>query len=851
MRLLGMAACGLVGGVGSLAYAQPYVINLSGSTAAQSFLTAPALTNDFFDVDGNGVARVFNTNDQLAPAGLPPSPRNGGNPTGQWWFVQYRGVGSLIGLQELVNYGQAFVTTTPTPITVVSASTAFCNGASQYINAGVAQGVADIGNPGGAPVRADTTTLSANYAAPPTPATGGIRIDVAVEDVPSIWGVQNTSPGTAAPNATPGSPQYGRNPRVSVNPQGGSSGAGLSSFLVNLNGLNLNTSSPDANTIFDTQFVFQAFAVVTNLGTGVQQMTMTDLRYLNTTGRTSTGENLVWVTREPGSGTRNAFNNCTGTDPSWGVGENVGGGAGTTGVTGAATAQLGPNFLPSNKNGSGDLENTVFNHRLAMGYDGAERGVSQSWLTGGKAEIVGVIADLYGGSTAVRPTISNVLHNNPTTGYVIGGQSQLGTIGDPLAAPANKGGNANGNPAMANVEAAAFVNNITLSAAAFNSAPGTTETFFTPGEYLGTHFVPIPTLDYLHSLSNPTSMSPQVPPPSSFLQGYVTAHSALANAAYATFGTATLNGKNPTRQANVTTYSDGVPNGANYITQGGANALYGSPCLDRNRIAGDFNGDGVRDLNDALEMMKAYWSRHGGPAWVAPTGTGSIAGAPGTDAVIEILGDFNGDGNFDMKDIRYWADGLAIDPATGKLDRKKGFEAIDNAWQTLTGSNNFFGTTKASGGPYVAGESRFDVAGSGGVARGWAPVGADGVIDATDVAYVQAQFQGNPFVSDGHANWNNLSEAVGFDLSCDMTGDLVVDQADLDAINAALGISSCYANCDASTVPPILNANDFQCFLNKYAAADPYANCDHSTVDPVLNANDFQCFLNAYAAGCP
>ena len=62
---------------------------------------------------------------------------------------------------------------------------------------------------------------------------------------------------------------------------------------------------------------------------------------------------------------------------------------------------------------------------------------------------------------------------------------------------------------------------------------------------------------------------------------------------------------------------------------------------------------------------------------------------------------------------------------------------------------------------------------------------------------------------------------------------------------------TCYPNCDQSTAPPILNANDFQCFLNKYAAADPYANCDHSTVDPVLNANDFQCFLNAYAAGCP
>jgi hypothetical protein len=60
----------------------------------------------------------------------------------------------------------------------------------------------------------------------------------------------------------------------------------------------------------------------------------------------------------------------------------------------------------------------------------------------------------------------------------------------------------------------------------------------------------------------------------------------------------------------------------------------------------------------------------------------------------------------------------------------------------------------------------------------------------------------------------------------------------------------CYANCDGSTAPPILNANDFQCFLNKFAAGDPYANCDGSTSSPALNANDFQCFLNAFTVGC-
>jgi hypothetical protein len=64
------------------------------------------------------------------------------------------------------------------------------------------------------------------------------------------------------------------------------------------------------------------------------------------------------------------------------------------------------------------------------------------------------------------------------------------------------------------------------------------------------------------------------------------------------------------------------------------------------------------------------------------------------------------------------------------------------------------------------------------------------------------------------------------------------------------GLTMCFANCDYSSAPPILNANDFQCFLNKFATSDPYANCDGSTVAPVLNANDFQCFLNKYATGC-
>jgi murein tripeptide amidase MpaA len=62
---------------------------------------------------------------------------------------------------------------------------------------------------------------------------------------------------------------------------------------------------------------------------------------------------------------------------------------------------------------------------------------------------------------------------------------------------------------------------------------------------------------------------------------------------------------------------------------------------------------------------------------------------------------------------------------------------------------------------------------------------------------------------------------------------------------------ACYANCDASTAPPVLNVGDFTCFLQRFAAGESYANCDNSTAPPMLNVGDFTCFLQRFAAGCP
>ncbi len=61
-------------------------------------------------------------------------------------------------------------------------------------------------------------------------------------------------------------------------------------------------------------------------------------------------------------------------------------------------------------------------------------------------------------------------------------------------------------------------------------------------------------------------------------------------------------------------------------------------------------------------------------------------------------------------------------------------------------------------------------------------------------------------------------------------------------------IVNCYADFDDSGG---LNANDFQAFMDGFAAKRARANCDGSTGTPALTANDFQCFVNAFAAGCP
>ncbi|MBL9030319.1 MAG: hypothetical protein JNM80_01250 [Phycisphaerae bacterium] len=83
-----------------------------------------------------------------------------------------------------------------------------------------------------------------------------------------------------------------------------------------------------------------------------------------------------------------------------------------------------------------------------------------------------------------------------------------------------------------------------------------------------------------------------------------------------------------------------------------------------------------------------------------------------------------------------------------------------------------------------------------------------------------------------------------------VSGQTIHPRTQVGTFQVVASCGGCYANCDGSMTPPVLNVMDFVCFLNRFAAGESYANCDGSTTPPALNISDFVCFLNAFAAGC-
>ena len=760
LRMIGTAV--LVAGLG-LSTAQGVTIeggevNISGASLFFDFFKAPASTNDFIDADGDG---RFGFNESGSGGWFVDQLAEEWEPATTWWAVQYRGVGSGNGLAEFVSY--VLNGTIPTAPTTEG----------WLINRSV--------QPAAGP-----------------PAYWQTTVDMAVMDVPTTWFVQTGAAVNAAWNRKPLEDGYGQNPRTAWD---ASTSNKLKTLCSGGNCLNLNIASPDDRTVYDTEIAYVPVAIIANRGTGVENIKYTEMQHLWVTGRMPNGENLVAATRDVGSGTRNACMNSLGIDPSWGRGDNLGV---KTDDTSAWRSNLGEGHQATNCGGSSIIEAAVEMRRLAIGYTGLG-GTSRAAgdAISGKYEILNVMKDidadgdgLPDANTYVRPSVDSVCDNlNPNTGYQIGGSETFATRGDPLDTDPSHV------QYMANQHAADYLRNILASIAGFAGDPPAALNYNMPGEYLAYTFFLTASLDANPSKTNPVLYQPTVGFNQN-LQDFVKVNNGLGvgSPTLPPYGSVNPAGKTPKRNAKTppATYLDGSVDGT-YVYKL-SNGTFASPNLasglklgERNRIQGDFNRDGLRNADDINAMMEAFTNpiefEQVDGLYSSRVPSGGWPGAKGQQlenvVIVHLIGDFDGNGDFDADDVRYFADGLAISTTSGKLDRKAGFIAVDTAWATLPGGDvNFFNTVLATPKAYAAGDARGDVAGRtpwpGAQPHGW-----DGVVNCADIDYVYSNF----------GTWSSLAEAARIDLSCDMNGDLTVNQADIDElVQVILGTS--YGDAD-------------------------------------------------------
>ena len=869
VRLL--AACGVAMSLSATAQAQltpgqPYVVNGSGATLLQNFASAPAISNDFIDVDGDLLVGV--DADQLAPADIfaPFAPFADHSIT-----YSYRVAGSVRGFRELVQFGLPGVFATGEPIEAnnpggfaatldLLIDTSIQNRVTIVTNQNTvgANGVAT--NPGGFRVLSETSGPNIFRTAT---TGGGIHIDFANLDVPVSWAVLVDSAVPTKFNSVPTEAGYGNNPKIALFKDGTPAdpflGTNLLESLAGPNGTaNTNITNPDANTIFDTIISLVPVATIANPGTDLERIDMSYLQYLNVTGRGADGVNYVVTTRDVGSGTRNAYANGIGVDPSFLVGDNIG-----NRNASSSADLLGPNYQPTNRGSSSRIEGSTQNHRLGIGHTGAERG-DTAWLRSPNAagnpsnrllNSLPVRADIKGGTVYAAPTLAKVIEGG-INGWNITGPAVIATVGNPRSNASGLGGwgflASEMGPApfpsapVANPAAAAFVNNITRAIEAFQSLPGNDQTLFTPGELAALLYVlpaaadnipnpvPNPMVGYVDQIPNPDQ--------NLNLKNYLlepTTPNALKNPRLEA-ADPLATGRVPARTTNVV-YTDAVETGASasggaYINQGGAQVSYGGNLTPRNKVFFDFDGNGLREVADAAQAYLALRDRElgAGIQWAAPAGSGLLAAehpgaVPGSDAIIEVLGDATGDGNFNREDMRYFADGLAVDSSTGNLNRFLGFSTLDAL------EANFFGIAAyTTGASYKAGDAAADIAGNL-QTPGFVPNGHDGVIDAADIDYVYANF----------GDWSVVTEAQNMDLSADMNGDLVVDLNDVCFIvNTVLGTDFGDVNLDG-----VVNAADIAIINANFGQPGGWAQGDVNG-DGIVNAADLAIANGSQSFGC-
>jgi hypothetical protein len=442
---------------------------------------------------------------------------------------------------------------------------------------------------------------------------------------------------------------------------------------------------------------------VANPGTGLTQVDRTDAQWLETTGRLANGAAFNMTTRDVNSGTRNVAALETGIDPTWASGVNDDG-DGNSSTGGTLQAEIGSGIKFSNKTAGGNqLRPTVQANRFAVGTlsindaNGVAnttsanpiRALAYSDSTNGSAPYVNASYFTIAGvntSSGVYANSSYASANPTGQQYTIFQNEQFVTLKSPNAATYNVSANTTTLQGDPNGDVESLLNNTLNSVSAYNTsasspaspAAGLISQGYIIPQYMavqkaqnglnvaGTASAIVANPNYTPALSDPN------------FAGLV---SALTNSAPALvtagsgsdYGATKLYGSGKGLSSG---YNGAIPITA-YNTSATATAAGG------NYLLGNFNQTGVRDFYSAVVQAQQAQaaldaSGAGNSVFTAdgglPNSTVVTTGTPvdlmqsggATKGDLITLGDLNGDGKFDGRDLYLMAVDASLSDANNR-----------------------------------------------------------------------------------------------------------------------------------------------------------------------------------------
>lgn len=788
-------------------------ISIGGSTAIRNFITSPGATllnpGDSITLsNGPGGAPVTYT----APSGnttffqlASPNFTNGDVVSGATQThsalrFEYHEAGATEGVLEVINDQIGYLNNTPL-IPVSERNPIFTGGRFSnpiWVNTNIWDGTT-TGKSVGSTVGSGSTInglflansdynnySTSTYNAAGLNLQGGQnRVQMGVAD---MNGVQALSiAGTSSSNATPMAAGYGKGNNASgltfaglTLPSNGPATPGAYYQLQDQSVANMGTNKIDpaagsayaagpwntagVNNLQSTRIAVTATVFAANPGTGLTQLNRGDVQWLQTTGRLQNGADFNMTTRDLGSGTRNVSANNTGVDPSWAVGENdAGNGLNLlTGQTAQDQENIGSAMLFSNKtSGGGQLIQTVQNNRMAIGTLGLSdfmktsahstaslplRAMAYSDTpTDAGANFVPVSASsITDGSYVIYQNETFVTVKAPTAANAGLTQAQWAALTD--AQTGIKGDNATN-------DVAAFRGNITTSVNRFPAA-----SVGNPADQLlATGFV-LPQMMMVEKNVDGLNQSTANPSFNSTLRNEFLASSYAANFT-------------PDSASSVTS---GV--GSTYGNAGNNTALFNGqiPITAQNYLFGNFNQNGVRDFSAVQTALGAaktlYNSGAGTSIFTADGGMPNSTSVPistfpsATKGDLIVMGDYNGDGKFDGRDIYALAHGAALaDSAGGTMltsasgatfaDQVRNGVLVKNAALNYMQANTADATYNAQGQPTNASAFLRETASRNPVndplgtnAFNIYDVNGDGKVDRNDAAII-AHFEGQSYTN--------------------------------------------------------------------------------------------------------